>query len=73
LPKGISGQNRAGFDGLKPKRRSDSGQSRKLSQEMEAHLLDLRKQQRGLPVSVFYDQLIDNGEILPKEVSYATV
>lgn len=64
---------REGFDGLKPKRRSDRGQSRKLSRELEEHLLALRKEERVLPVSVFYDQLVDKGEILPKEVSYTTV
>jgi putative transposase len=64
---------RAGFDGLKPKRRSDRGKFRKLSLEFEEHLLALRGQQRGLPVSVFYDQLVDKGEVLPKEVSYATI
>jgi len=55
---------RAGFDGLKPKRRSDRGKSRKLSRELEEHLLALRQEERGLPVSVFYDQLVDKGEIL---------
>lgn len=64
---------RVGFDGLKPQRRSDRGQSRKLNREFEEHLLALRKEERGLPVSVFYDQLVDKGEILPKEVSYSTV
>jgi putative transposase len=64
---------RAGFDGLKPKRRSDRGKSRKLSRELEEHLLALRQEERGLPVSVFYDQLVDKGEILPIEVSYTTV
>jgi hypothetical protein len=28
---------------------------------------------RLMPVTVFYDQLIENGEILPHEVSYTTV
>lgn len=64
---------RTGFDGLKPKRRSDRGQPRKLSREAEEHLLELRKDERLLPVSVFYDQLVEKGEILPKEVSYTTV
>lgn len=64
---------REGFDGLKPKARSDRGQPRKLSVEQEEHLLYLRREKRWLPVSVFYDQLVDSGEILPKEVSYATV
>lgn len=64
---------RAGFDGLKPKPRSDRGQSRKLSQEQEEHLLALRQGLRDMPVSVFYDRLVDKGEFLPKDISYATV
>jgi putative transposase len=64
---------RAGFDGLKPKRRRDRGQSRTLSTEQQDHLLALRQDMSGMPVSVFYDQLIAKGEILPHEVSYTTV
>ncbi|MDN5301677.1 MAG: putative transposase [Thermoanaerobacteraceae bacterium] len=44
---------RAGFDGLKPKRRCDRGKSRKLCRELEEHLLALRKEERGLPASCF--------------------
>lgn len=64
---------RAGFDGLKPKPRSDRGQSRKITRDQEEHLLDLRNRHRDMPVSVFYDRLVDQGEIMPKQVSYATV
>lgn len=64
---------REGFEGLKPKRRSDRGQSRKLSPEQEEHVLALRNVERNMPASVFYDRLVEKGEILPKEVSYATV
>ena len=44
-----------GFEGLKPKRRSDKGSSRALSSEMEEHLLRLRREARDVPVSVFYE------------------
>lgn len=64
---------RENFEGLKPKRRSDRGQPRKLTGDQEDHLIGLRKLHRFLPVSVFYDQLVEKGEILPKEISYATV
>jgi transposase InsO family protein len=64
---------RLGFEGLKPKRRSDRGQSRTLSPDQQDHLLALRREMRLMPVTVFYDQLIENGEILPHEVSYTTV
>lgn len=69
----ILAYRREGFEGLKPKRRSDRGRSRKLNAELEEHVLSLRRQKRDLPASVFYDQLVDKGEILPGEVSYATV
>ncbi len=61
------------FDGLKPGRRSDRGKSRTLSKEQQEHLLALRKDCLWMHVSVFYDQLVDQGEILPKEVSYSTL
>lgn len=64
---------RESFEGLKPKHRSDRGQLRKLNSDQEEYLLSLRIEQRYLPASVFYDQLVKKGEILPKEVSYATV
>ena len=62
-----------GFEGLKPKRRSDKGSSRALSSEMEEHLLRLRREARDVPVSVFYEKLVEDGEILPHEVSYTTI
>lgn len=64
---------RSGFEGLKPKRRSDRGQSRSLSPEQQDHLLALRREMHAMPVTVFYDQLIERGDILPHEVSYTTV
>ncbi len=64
---------RHGFDALKPSRRSDRGQSRTLSQEQQLHLMALRKERLWMPITVFYDQLIVKGEILPKAVSYATI
>lgn len=76
-PKTLAGwllaYRRAGFEGLKPRQRSDRGQSRKLGQEQEEHLLALRQELRDMPVSVFYDRLVDKGEFLPKDISYATV
>jgi len=64
---------RHGFDALKPKYRSDRGRSRSLTQEQALHLLSLRKKHPGIPVSVFYDQLIKEGDLLPHEASYTTV
>lgn len=64
---------RHGFDALKPSRRSDRDQSRTLSNEQQLHLIALRKERLWMPVTVFYDQLIVKGEILPKAISYATL
>lgn len=64
---------RNGFDALKPKKRSDRGNARRLSQDDEDHILDIRKKFLHMPVSVFYEQLIARGEITKNQVSYATI
>lgn len=64
---------RHGFDGLKPKLRADRGQSRALSQEQQDHLLSLRNERKWMPLTVFYDECIAQGELLPSEASYATI
>lgn len=55
-----------GFDSLKPKLRSDRGNSRRLSPDEQDHILELRKKSLHMPVSVFYEQLIEAGEITKK-------
>lgn len=76
-PKTLAGwlvdYRREGFEGLKPKRRSDRGKPRKFCREQEEHIIALRNLERNMPVSVFYDRLVEKGEILPKDASYATV
>jgi putative transposase len=62
-----------GFEGLKPKSRKDRGLPRSLTREEEEHLIALRGEQRGSPVTVFYDYLVAQGEILPADVSYSTI
>src|SRR5690625_2844040 len=64
---------RYGFDALKPKRRSDRGVSRRLSPDDQDHILELRKKFLHMPVSVFYEELIRQGEILPNTISYSTI
>lgn len=64
---------RHGFDGLKPGRRSDRGQLRTLSQDQQDYVLALRKERLWMPVTVFYEQLIEQGDVFPKEVSYSTI
>lgn len=64
---------RNGFDALKPKKRSDRGGTRRLPPEDEDHILEIRKKNLHMPVSVFYEQLIARGEITKKQVSYSTI
>ncbi|MGZ8884698.1 MAG: DDE-type integrase/transposase/recombinase [Halobacteriota archaeon] len=64
---------RQGFEGLKPKPRSDRGRSRRLKVDQQDRILELRKTHAEMPVSVFYEWLIKEGEILPHEVSYSTL
>ena len=64
---------RNGFDALKPKRRSDRGDSRRLSPDDKDHILEIRKESLHMPVSVFYEQLIKRGEIQQNQVSYSTI
>jgi transposase InsO family protein len=61
-----------GFEGLKPKKRSDRGRSRRLSPEDEEHILALRKKFPHAPVTVFYRHLMEQGELYPK-TSYFTI
>nr|BAD18136.1 transposase [Halalkalibacterium halodurans] len=64
---------RNGFDALKPKRRADRGNTRRLSPDDKDHILEVRKKSLHMPVSVFYEQLIARGEITINQVSYATI
>lgn len=64
---------RNGFDALKPKKRADRGNSRRLSPDDQDHILDIRKKFLHMPVSVFYEQLIRQGEINRNQISYSTI
>jgi putative transposase len=64
---------RNGFEALKPKGRSDRGDIRKLSPDDLDQILELRKKSPHMPVSVFYEQLIKQGEINKKQISYSTI
>lgn len=62
-----------GFDGLKPKSRSDKGQARSIPAELKGSILELREQRRDLPVSMFYELLVQKGVIKVCDFSYSTV
>ncbi|PLR80004.1 IS481 family transposase [Bacillus canaveralius] len=64
---------RNGFEALKPKKRGDKGNSRRLSPDDQDQLLEIRKKNLHMPVSVFYEQLIERGEIQKEQISYSTI
>lgn len=64
---------RHGFEALKPKKRADRGNSRRLSPDDQDHILAIRKKFLHMPVSVFYEQLIKQGEITKNQISYSTI
>ena len=64
---------RNGFEALKPKKRADRGDSRRLSPDDQDHILETRKKSPYMPVSVFYELLIQQGEIQQNQVSYSTI
>lgn len=64
---------RNGFEALKPKKRMDRGNSRRLSPDDQDFILEIRKKSLHMPVSVFYEQLVERGEIQKDQVSYSTI
>lgn len=64
---------RHGFEALKPKKRTDRGNSRRLSPEDQDQILYIRKKFLHMPVSVFYEHLIEQGEIQKNSISYSTI
>lgn len=64
---------RNGFEALKPKKRMDRGNSRRLSPDDQDLVLEIRKKSLHMPVSVFYEQLIERGEIQKDQISYSTI
>jgi putative transposase len=64
---------RNGFEALKPKKRTDRGNSRRLSPDDQDHILEIRKKSLHMPISVFYEQLIERGELQKNQISYSTI
>ncbi|MBW8352155.1 IS481 family transposase [Bacillus sp. IITD106] len=64
---------RNGFEALKPKKRADRGNSRRLSPDDQDQILEIRKKFPHMPVSVFYEHLIGSGEIHKNQISYSTI
>ena len=64
---------KGGIDALKPALRSDRGISRVLMPEMAEGILRKLKEHPKAPATIIYDQLLDEGLFLKKDVSIATV
>lgn len=62
-----------GFDALKPTRRSDVGNSRKLNDDIISQINYLHKEYPRLPCTLIYQKLLDNGTITRESVSLSTI
>lgn len=62
-----------GFDALMPKRRSDTGKSRKLDGDIIEQIKFLKQEYPRLPATLIYQKLVDNGTITKLYVSLSTV
>ena len=64
---------RNGFDGLIPKRRSDTGMSRKMDDDVRKQIRFLKEEYRRIPATLIHQKLIDNQTIIKGEISLSTV
>lgn len=62
-----------GFDALMPGRRSDTGKSRKLDEDIIEQIKYLKEEYPRLPATLVYQKLIDNATITKLDVSLSTV
>lgn len=69
----ISRYTREGFEGLKPRWRSDKGESRAIAKDVRERVIQLREEKRDAPVTVFYELLVEQGVLKPEDVSYSSL
>ncbi|MGD9679316.1 MAG: DDE-type integrase/transposase/recombinase [Vulcanibacillus sp.] len=62
-----------GFDALLPKRRQDTGQARKLDEDMMEQIHYLKQEYPKLPATLIHQKLIDNGTTNKGDVSLSTI
>lgn len=62
-----------GFDGLMPKIRGDKGTSRKLTKCIKEKIIKLKTDNPRMTATSVYLKLIEDGDILKKDVSLSTV
>ncbi len=64
---------KSGFDGLKPKKRSDKNCSRKIDGSLKQTLLAKREELPKASIKLVYDELIKSGAFTPSQISYSTI
>jgi hypothetical protein len=64
---------RDGFDGLIPKRRNDTGRSRKLDEDMMEQINYLKKEYPRIPATLIHQKLISNGTVTKGAISLSTI
>ena len=69
----LSAYQRDGLDGLKPRQRSDKGKPRVIPLEARQKILELREGNTQVPVTVFYQQLVEKDVLKPQDMSYCSV
>ncbi|WP_227764567.1 Mu transposase C-terminal domain-containing protein [Zhaonella formicivorans] len=69
----VKAYRRCGFEGLKPKGRSDKGSVRNIPEELKEKILALRSEHRELNVTLFYEKLVKDALFLPQNISYSTL
>ncbi len=72
LRKWLTDYKRHGFECLKPGFRSDRGKSRKIKPELEKAITDKINAFPRMKGSVIYDQLVEEGNLSPADVSRST-
>lgn len=64
---------RYGFDALKPKTRRDFGTSRKMPTNVSNRIIEIKKELPHITGKAIYNKLLEEGTILAKDFSIATV
>lgn len=64
---------REGFEGLYPKKRSDCGHSCKLTSSVKKKIIDLKTKNPRMTATSIYLKLIEDGDIMKKDISLSTV
>lgn len=62
-----------GFSGLMPKNRSDKGHSRKLNKTLKNKIMEMKKTNPRMTATSVYLKLIEDGDILKKDISLSTI